>query len=105
MKPTQKHVHYFEAILQLRPYNDEVLGFILDEIEKRPGTFISKKIEYKNGLDLYLSSNAFAKNIGQKLKKKFKGNLVMSRALYSTSRITSKTLYRLTVLFRMEEKD
>ena len=103
MKPVQKHAQYYEAILQLRPLNGSLVDFILEELKKRPDIFISKKVEYKNGIDLYLSSNAFAKKLGQKLKKKFNGELKISRALYSTNRMTSKLLYRLTILFRLKE--
>ena len=99
----EKHSGYFEAILQLKTLKQEVHTFILEELAKRPDIFISKEVPYKTGVDVYLSSNAFAKNLGQKLKKKFKGEMKISRALYSTSRETSKLLYRLTVLFRLKE--
>lgn len=98
----EKHDQYYEAILQLRPASDQILGYVLDLIEAHPQVTIAKTVGYKNGLDLYLSSNIFAKFIGQKLKKRFKGKLTISRTLFSMDRMSSKNIYRLTILFRAE---
>lgn len=98
--------HYFEAIIQLRPYNEKVYTFIEDEIKKHKGIFISKLVEHKTGIDLYLSSQKFARNLGQKMKRKFrKGKLVMSRTLHTQDRLSSRLLYRATILFRLPEEE
>ncbi len=99
-----KHAGYYEAILQLRPATAPILTFISEELHKRPDVFISKEVEHKYGMDFYISSNEFTKSLGQKLKRKFKNNeLILSRALYSKNKMTSKLLYRVTVLFRLKE--
>ncbi|HZX12348.1 MAG TPA: NMD3-related protein [Candidatus Nanoarchaeia archaeon] len=104
MKLVQRHPGYYEAILQLRPAREDVKNYFLQELSKRPGVFISKEVEHKTGIDYYLSSQDFAKSLGPKLRKRFKGTPTYSRSLYSRSRTTSKLLYRLTVLFRLEKE-
>lgn len=100
----QKHPGYYEAILQLRPAKEELIKFVLEEFKRRPDVFISKQVDLKNGVDLYISSNQFTKHLGIKLSRKFPNSeMKTSRALYSRSRMTSKLLYRVTVLFRLKE--
>tara|TARA_Y100000310_G_C20633216_1_gene789752 strand:- start:601 stop:945 length:345 start_codon:yes stop_codon:yes gene_type:complete len=97
--------NYFEAIIQIRPENDEVINFILKRVEKREGVFISKIDPKKEGVDFYISSQRFATALGKKLKTAFKkGTLKITRSLFSKSRSTGKNIYRVTVLFRVEEK-
>lgn len=91
---------YFEAKLQLRPFNKEVFNYVIKQIKKN-NVLIAKEVKLKYGIDLYLTSNRFALALGKKLKKAFKGTLKISRTLYSRDRQTSKTLYRVTVLFRL----
>ena len=93
---------YYEAIFQLRPNNVEVLNIIYGYIEKDE-SFISKEVHKKFGVDLYLSSKKTAVNIARKLKKRYKGEMKLSRSLYSVDRMTSKRLWRVTVLFRLDE--
>lgn len=94
---------YYEAIIQLRPFNKEVFDYIINEIENRKNVYIAKKIEKKYGIDIYITSNSFAMALGKKLKHKFNGDLKLSRALYCTDRLTSRLLYRVTVLFRLKD--
>lgn len=93
--------HYYEAIIQLRPYKPEVYEFITQQIKNRKDIFISKVNELKTGIDIYISDQRFARSLGKKLKNKFKGKLVLSRKLHTVSRRTSKPLYRVTILFRL----
>ncbi len=96
---------YFEAIIQLRPYDDTVLTYIEDEISKRgPEIFISKIEELKTGVDIYISSQRFARSLGDKLKKKFNGELKITRTLHHTDRLSSRLLYRATILFRVKRQ-
>ncbi len=95
--------NYFEAIIQLRPYNDDVFSFIEEAISKREGVFIFKIVQLKTGIDIYMSSQRLARSLGAKLKKKFKGELKVTRKLHTVSRMNSRKLYRATVLFRMKE--
>lgn len=93
------HNQYFEGTLQLRNPTDEIIRFIREDV-KKSGVFISKEIKLKKGIDFYISSQRFLRNLGIKLKKRFGGQLKMSRRIYSVSRVTSKSIYRVTVLFR-----
>lgn len=95
---------YYEAILQLRPRDDKVLEFIKKRIEDKKNVFISRIDEVKTGLDIYISSQRFARSLGHRLKKSFDGKVVYSRKLFTVSRKTGKRVYRVTVLFRLNPK-
>lgn len=94
---------YYEAILQLRPKNKKVLDYVLKRIEKRKNVFISRRIELKTGIDLYMNDRRFTMALGKKLKKAFKGEVKLSRKLYGFDRIKGKKIYRVTVLFRLKQ--
>ena len=94
---------YYEAILQLRPADKEILKFVNTQVEKqKEKVSIAKIVELKTGVDIYLTSQRFALALGRKLKKNFKGELKITRSLHKISRITSKKIYRLTVCFRKQ---
>ena len=95
-KPSQ----YFEAILQLRNPNDELLNFVKNQIKKR-GAWIAKTVKQKNGVDFYISDQRFTRAMGNKMKKAFKGEMKTSRKIFTRNKQTSKDVYRVTVLFRM----
>lgn len=94
---------YFEAIIQLRPFDKVVYDYIIKAIENKKGVSIAKKVEKNFGIDIYITSNRFAVNLGKDLKKRFNGELKISKALYGTDRQTSKLLYRVTILFRVKK--
>lgn len=98
-----KHSEYFEAIIQLRPLNKELYNWVINDIENHK-IGISKELVTKNGFDIYIDSNNYALSLGKKLKKRFDGKVTLSRALHSTHRLTSKQLFRVTLLFRLKEK-
>ncbi len=91
---------YYQSILQLRPCTEEIFNFVLNQIKKNKIT-IGKKVELKNGLDLYLSSNKLTLALGKKLKKSFRGSLKISKKLFTKDRLTGKRVYRVTVCFRL----
>ncbi len=95
---------YYQAKLQLRPCTKEILDFVYNEIDKRDDCLISKEEELKTGIDIYLTSQKFAQILGRKLKLRFRGKTVISRTLFGINRMTSKKVYRVTILFRLEEK-
>ena len=92
--------NYFQSILQLRPVNEEVLKFVEKQL-KDNNIKIGKEVKRKEGLDLYLSNKNFTVSLGKKLKKRFPGELKLSKSIFTKSRITSKDVYRVTVLFRL----
>lgn len=103
-KQNEKHYEYYEAILQLRPATDEVVDFIASEIERRGNVKISKIVEMKNGIDIYLTNQKFARStLGPMLKRRFKGELKISKSLYGRDKLTQKLIYRATILFRLKE--
>jgi len=104
MPSASRSKDYFEAILQIRPKNKEVLDFIKKQVEKRENDWIAKQEELKYGVDLYISTRKFAIVLGRKLKKSFDGELKVSKKLFKVSRQTSKKVYRVTVLFRVKTK-
>jgi NMD protein affecting ribosome stability and mRNA decay len=94
-----KHSRYYEAILQIREAPDEVFQFA--EKQMQENKMIPSKIEeFKLGLDYFLPSRFFTLDLGRKLKKRFKGKLVLSRKLHGVHKQNSKLLYRVTVLYR-----
>jgi len=95
------HSKYYEAILQLRTRDQKLIDFVLDECE-RNNIYISKIIEHKTGIDIFISSQKFATALITRLKKKFKGKSKITRSLFKTQRQTSKKMYRVTVLFKLD---
>ena len=93
----------FAAILQLRPARADIVEFVFDELKRKGDVFITKEVSLKTGVDLYLTSSSFAKSLGERLKRKFKGKITLSRSLYGYNREKSKEVYRLTVCFRLNE--
>ena len=93
--------NYFEGILQLRNIDDVVVQFAIKEIEKQENVFIANIKKVPNGIDIYVSSQRFLRNIGLKLQKQFAGQLIISKKLHTVSRMTSKELYRVNALFRV----
>jgi nonsense-mediated mRNA decay protein 3 len=99
----QKPDQYFEATLQLRNPNKEVVKCILNAVNKRKDVHIAKQVKAKNGIDFYISSQRFTRSLGKLLKKSYKGELKESKKLFGFNRQKSKQIYRGTVLFRLEE--
>lgn len=97
-----KDPKYYEGILQLRNPNEEVMNFIKNQFKNNQKAWISKVVNLKTGVDLYISSNKFLLSLGKKLKKSFKGELKKSRKLHTQNRLTSKKVYRGTICFRLD---
>jgi nonsense-mediated mRNA decay protein 3 len=94
---SKKHPGYYEAVLQLRDCNEEVVSFVEGEII-REGIHVAKTEELKKGLDLYLADNNFTKGLGKRLQEKFGGDLKVTASLWG--RKDGKEVYRVTVMFR-----
>jgi NMD protein affecting ribosome stability and mRNA decay len=98
----EKHYDYFEGILQLRNVDENVVEFALNQFEKN-NIGIAKIVELKNGLDIYSASNRFSRKLAKKLVLEFGGELKESPQLFSKSRLTSRNIYRLNVLYTAPE--
>lgn len=96
----QKPSNYFEGVLQLRSTLQEVLDFARSEITREGKAHIAKEKKLKNGVDFWVSSQHHLQNVGKRLKEKFGGILVISCRLHTKSHLTSKELYRVSVLFK-----
>ena len=92
---------YFEGILQLRNVDNEVIDFVVKEIERTEDTQIAKVKKITNGYDIYVSRQRFLRSLGNKLQGKFGGQLIISKKLHTRSRMTGRELFRVNALFRM----
>ncbi len=92
---------YFEGVLQLRNPTQELINFVRNKIKRDNRAVISMEESVRGGIDLYVSSQHYLQNIGLQLKKQFPGELKISKRLYSRSSLTSRELYRVSVLFRL----
>ncbi len=97
-----KNPKYFEADVQLRNPSEELIRFIINQINSTKDVFVSVVVPIKQGIDFKISSQRFARALGKKLKKSFKGELKTTRSLFTRNRQTSKDVYRVTVFFRMD---
>ena len=66
------------------------MEFVEKQVENDKKVWIARKVEAKNGVDYYMSSNKFLRQLGKRLKRSFKGELKESRKLFSRNRKTSK---------------
>tara|TARA_Y100000310_G_scaffold319710_1_gene375316 strand:+ start:4116 stop:4448 length:333 start_codon:yes stop_codon:yes gene_type:complete len=98
--------NYFEAKIQLRPYSDEVFNWIEKQMGKRNETYVAKIVELKQGIDIYVTSQKFARQLVPKFKKRFRGGEVKStRTLHTRDKQRSKNVYRVTVLLRYDPRE
>ena len=96
-KTEERHALYFEAILQLRDVDKEVVDYVEDEIA-RVKLSVAKTVKLKNGIDYYLSSNSLTRALGKRLKERFGGNNKETSSLWGVKK--DREVYRVTVLFR-----
>jgi len=98
--------NYYEAVLQVRNTNEEVTNCVINAIKnfkkKEKDIYVAREVKYKDGFDLYLSSQKFAHQLGKILKKSFNGKLLETRRLHGRDRSKGKDIYRRTVLFRVD---
>ncbi|MBW2969958.1 hypothetical protein KY309_00335 [Candidatus Woesearchaeota archaeon] len=91
---------YFEGILQIRNGTKELIDWVLKKIRTEGKAGIAKTKKAKNGIDLYITDQHYLQNLGQKLKQRQPGVLKISKRLHTTDKMTSKHLYRVTVLYK-----
>ena len=90
---------YYEGILQLRNPTEGVLNYVQNSMKQDGKVRLAKMTNYQNGYDLQLSSQKFITNLGNKLKLKFGGELVISRKETGFNK-HGKAQFRVNVLFR-----
>ena len=91
---------YFEGILQIRQGSPELVSWVHKRIKEDGKAKIAKEKKVKGGVDLYLSDQHYLQSLGKKIKEEFLGILKVSRRLHTVNKMTSKLLYRVTVLFQ-----
>ena len=96
-----RHSDYFEGTLQLRNPSKELITYVRNEVKKREGVWIAKEKDVTNGIDMYLSSQRFLVTLGNKIKKRFSGELKVTRKLFTRNKQTSRNVYRMSVMFRL----
>ena len=92
--------NYYQGILQLRNINDEIIGFVNNQIKKRGDVAITKTARLPDGIDMYITSQKFIRILGKKLKEIFGGELKISAKLHTRNK-QGKDLYRVNVFFRL----
>jgi len=103
---------YYEAIIQIRADKREIsenelesiLGLIYRETEREdtnPKAFISKLVEKKEGVDVYLGDKKLAHKIARQLTKSFGAELKESSSI--AGREDGRDLYRFTYLVRLPQ--
>jgi len=96
-----KPIDYFEGTLQLRNAGNEVIEFIVKEIEKTENVNIAELKKVTNGVDIYISRQRFLRSLGKKLQDNYPGQLIVSKKIHTKNRLTSRDVYRVNVLFRI----
>tara|TARA_Y100000310_G_C20596202_1_gene770639 strand:+ start:784 stop:1236 length:453 start_codon:yes stop_codon:yes gene_type:complete len=92
-----KHPSYYEAVLQLRDCNDEIIIYVRAELDKHQIP-VAKAMPVKGGVDFYLADNQFTRALGKRLQTKFGGDYKVTASLWGKRK--GKEVHRLTVLFR-----
>ena len=97
----QPHIaDYFEGILQIRNGSQELLDWICDKIKTDGKAKVAKTKKVPNGVDLYITDQHYLQNLGKKIKEHQIGILKVSKRLHTQDKMTSKHIYRVTVLFK-----
>lgn len=92
--------NYFEGILQLRQGSPELIAWVHNRIKEDGKARVAKEKKVKGGVDLYMSDQHYLQSLGKKLNEEFLGILKVSRRLHTVNKMTSKLVYRVTVLFQ-----
>jgi NMD protein affecting ribosome stability and mRNA decay len=101
--PMGTHENYYEAKIQIRPADEPLIRYIINEIDNNGRVRIIKIMKLKTGIDIYVSSRKFATSIAKKAKKKFNcSKTLVTKTLFSKNKQTSKDIYRVTVLIRLD---
>ena len=95
------HSRYYEAILQTRPNSKEIERFLGKKFETTSKARLVRKKRIKKGSDYYITSWKFAMALGNELRKKFGGFILISKKIYGKSKKKKgRVVYRCTVLYR-----
>ncbi len=99
MKPL-KHPDYYEGTLQVRGGDEKLYQWIHDLVKSDDKAAITKEKIVTNGRDFYVSDQHYLQNLGRQLQHNFAGIMKVSTRLFTQHKMTSKLIYRITVLFK-----
>lgn len=99
MHNTVLYNDYYEAIIQVRPDNKKLTEFLKKFLITKKCT-IAKEINKNYGIDYYVSSKRIIRPLQREVKKRFKCSTIISTKLHTRHRLTSKKVYRVTLLIR-----
>ena len=91
--------NYFEGVLQIRQGTPELIEWIRKRVKEDNKARIAKEKKVTGGVDLYMSDQHYLQSLGKKINEQFSGILKVSRRLHTVNKMTSKLVYRVTVLF------
>jgi len=100
---------YFEGILQLRNTDNKnyetALEYIKNSMEKvrKLSIFATKYVDVKNGVDIYITKRQFIQKLANNVFGRFGGEVKQNANLFSRDNLTSKRIYRLSVLIRLPD--
>lgn len=101
----QTRLDYFEGILQLRNCPTFLIQQLAKAIDKHPQIALAKVEKVRGGgQDWYVSNQRVLRTIGHWLAQQYCGQMIMSRTLFTRKKLTSKDVYRVTVLFKYMPK-
>ena len=92
---------YYEGILQLRNPSKEVIKKLKELAKAKKDVYIAKEEKVRGGVDFYLSSWRYLIELGNKLRKKYGGEVKTSRKIWGVNKQTSKRVYRVVFLLRL----
>jgi len=100
---------YFEATLQIRSANFDILEESIEYLQVRVanlrhrGMFINNVKRQPEGFDLYMSNKRIAQSLGRELQEKYGGVFKASPRLQTRNHQTSKNVYRMNILVKLPD--
>jgi len=88
------------AKIQIRPFNEKVISFVLSQLQKE-GVVIDKQKKLREGLDIHINDATFAVGLSKKFKRNFNGETKITRSLIGEDKAKGKRIHRVTVLLRL----
>ncbi len=95
---------YYEAVIQIRGGDFvRMADLVAHAVEREPDkyAFVSKVVERREGIDLYVGSRKAADRVAKKFEKRYGARVVRSHTLVTEK--NGKRLYRLTVALHFPE--
>jgi NMD protein affecting ribosome stability and mRNA decay len=95
--------NYYEAKLQIRPQDENLLNFVSFQLKKADIKIIDI-VKLKEGFDVYIDSSKFAVKLGRLFKNKYKTKPKITKSLTGENKQKGKRIYKLTVLLRKDDR-